>query len=148
MTQEEKFRGVIESINENLKDLTQGQKLEYGQSSIVIFTKNIPVPLDQTCETTFSSPLDLKNFDEESQKSENLEEFFYLEVFPGTEDSIIVNISWLTPNSYMVHYIKFLIYRAAESKKMECTTLNFSLQKFFEIATLEPSYIIKKLSQE
>lgn len=143
-----KFHRVIDSINQHLKDLTEGQKLEYGHSSLVIFTKNIPVPLDQTCETQFSSPLDLKNADEKASEGTNLEEFLYLEVFPRTSDSVIVNISWLTPNSYMVHYVKFLIYKAAEKEKMDITTLNFSLNKFFEIATLEPCYIVNELSKE
>jgi hypothetical protein len=72
------------------------------------------VPVDQTCETQFSSPIDLKNSSEEAQDGKNLEELLYLEVYPATQDSVILNISWLTPNSYMVHYVQFLIYKAAE----------------------------------
>ena len=139
-----KFMSLIDRINEKLKDLTEGQKLLYENSSIVIFTKNMPVPQDSSFESVLDSADNLEQ--EITQDLSNLEEFLQLEIYVGKEDSMIVTINWLTPNSYTVHYIRFLIYKAVDLEKLDCTTLNFSLNKFFEIASLEPCYVMQNIS--
>lgn len=48
----------------------------------------------------------------------------------------------------MVHYIKLLVTKASEAEKMDTAVLNFGLNKFFEIATLEPCLILKNLTND
>ena len=83
-----------------------------------------------------------------TEKSYFQEEFLHVEIFPGSEDSIMINISWLTANSYMVHFVKLLVTKASEAEKMDSAVLNFGLNKFFEIATLEPCLIIKNIPRD
>jgi hypothetical protein len=71
-----------------------------------------------------------------------------LEIFLSNEDSMMINISWLTANSYKVHYVKMLVMKASEAEKMDTAVLNFGLNKFFEVATLEPCLILKNIGND
>ena len=61
---------------------------------------------------------------------------------------MMINISWLTANSYKVHYVKMLVMKASEAEKMDTAVLNFGLNKFFEVATLEPCLILKNIGND
>ena len=144
-----KQKNFIDRLNDSFKDLTEGQRLSQGRSSVIIFTRQIPVPHDILCETDLQdTETDKDRIKSRREKQYFQEEFLHFEVFPGTEDSFLINISWLTANSYMVHYVKMLVTKASEAEKMDCSILNFGLNKFFEIATLEPCLILKNLSEE
>lgn len=123
-----KFVQFVKSLNENLSSLT-------GQESNLVLGK---------CNQLISNEHLKKREEKDLTK-----EYLNIEIYEGDyKNSMVVELFWLTANSFEVHRVKFVILSTAARVGLNYSILKCSLSKLFENITLEPCYIIKHLGKE
>ena len=126
------FATFIKNLNERIEMITkQPSRLKLGSSFQPI------------------NSADLRRHLGESHAKENHDNYLCVEVYEGNyKESIILEISWLTQDSFVIYSFQRIILQAAEKTGLKAVKLDCSIPRFFEVVILEPCIIIKGLGKE